>query len=183
MNKFLAMLLVCALAESAFALPVSHKDTRQLLNSASPNSLRTTQLGSQVTNSKVHLLRATYRYSAQGGSSSTSPISLRDFDGKPAKLPSGAIIKQVAILTNTQPVSTVSGANSATLAFRAQSAADLKAATSALTYTAGIAAGIPIGTAATMLKLTAERTIQLTLGVADLSAGSIDLLIEYYLTD
>ena len=183
MKQFLISLALVMTATSAYALPISHKDTRAALNTSSPNAQAKTQLGSQITNSKVHLLRATYRFSAQGGSSSSSPISLYDFDGKPAKLPSGAVIKQVTALTNTQPVSTQSGSFTSTLAFRAQSAADLKASVTAVALTTGLSAGVPVGTAATMIKLTAERTVQLTLGVADLSAGSIDLLIEYYLTD
>lgn len=175
MKKLLIALLLALAPSAAFALPVSHLETRFQLDRTALG--QRVQLGTQLVRNKVQVMRATYSFATQGGSSAAD-IALLDSDGKAAILPSGAIIKQVLISTVTAPTST----GSATIALKAQSAGDLKAATAIASYT-GLIAGVPVGTAATMFKLTAARTIYATVAVADLTAGVINVFIEYYLTD
>lgn len=162
-------------SQSMAALPSAAEVEFQL--NRGTESMRRVQLGTLITKKKVQVMKATYRYSVQGGSSSAA-IDLLDTDGKAAKLPDNAIIKQVLFDVLTAPTSD----QSATLAFSAQSAGDLKAALGKASWS-GLVAGIPVGTAATMIKLTAERTLQLQVAVGPLTDGSINVFVEYYLSD
>jgi hypothetical protein len=130
-------------------------------------------------------MRAVYDYSILGGSSAAA-ISLHDSDGKAAILPSGAIIKRTMIDVITAPRTnrTTGDFTGGTIGLSAQTSGDLKATNTATTALAsGLVEGIPVGTAATSIKLTAARTIQATIGVAALTAGKFNVIIEYYLTD
>jgi hypothetical protein len=42
-----------------------------------------------------------------------------------------------------------------------------------------LVAGIPVGTAATSIKMTADRTLQATIATGAITAGKFNLIIEY----
>jgi hypothetical protein len=139
--------------------------------------MQRTQLGTRLMRETKRTMRARYDFSVSGGSS-LADITLKDVNGGNAQLPDGAIITNVLFDVITTPTSD----GSATIAMTAQSAADLKAALAVASWT-GIVAGIPVGTAATAIKLTAARTLLATIGTADLTAGKIDVIIEYHLVE
>jgi hypothetical protein len=131
------------------------------------------QLGKLLADQKG-CIRATYDYSVQGGV--VGDVNLKGSDGLDAVLPSGAVINDVLVDVITQPTS----AGSATIAVKAQTSADLVAATAKASFT-GLLDGTPVGTAATSIKLTADRTLKATIAVADLTAGKFHVFVEYYL--
>lgn len=105
-------------------------------------------------------------------------------------IPNKAIVKQVWYNVTTTFVDngTSTDADSSTIALGFNTTVDLKAAIAisngANPWDAGIGAGIPIGTAATMIKATADRTptAKWTHGTGDstaLTAGSMNVYIEY----
>jgi hypothetical protein len=176
MRKFFLALAAIALPQVALALPVPHKDVEFQLNRG-VGSMQRTQLGTRLMRESKRVMRARYDF-AVGSGSSLASITLKDVNGGNAVLPDGAIITNVIFDVLTAPTSN----GSAQLAFTAASAGDLKAATAIASFT-GLVAGVPVGTAATAIKLTAEATLAMAVTVADLTAGKIDLLIEYHLVE
>jgi hypothetical protein len=178
-NFIFAIALVLGLTANAFAasngLP-QPSAVRDLGNYPSISSLRTMQLGTQLVDKKTQVMKATYKVSVQGGTVGT--VNLKDVDGKDAVLPNKAIIKQVIFDVKTACTTAASG----TLAFTANSAGDLKAALAAASWT-GLVAGIPVGTAATSIKLTAQRTLTATIATGTIAACDINAFIEYYISD
>lgn len=147
------------------------------LNQFGPQGSTEAQVGTALIKEKSHILKASYDFAKQGGLQGT--ISLLVEDGKPAKLPSRAIVKDVLIDVLTAPTS----GGAATIALSTgQAANDLKAATAIASYT-GIVAGVPVGSAATSIKLTADRTPNMVVATADLTAGKFNVLIEYFFSD
>lgn len=137
-----------------------------------------TQLGTEIVDNKVHLLRAKYKYSEVGGAVGT--VSLLDVDGKPAQLPEGAVIVDCLIDVITAPTS---AAGSPTIAFGTGMAGnDLKTATAIASYTGRVAC-IPVGTAATAIKMTGTHTPTATIASAALAGGDINVLIQYILSE
>lgn len=130
-------------------------------------------LGSVLAKDKM-TMRCTYDFTVLGGA--IGSVILRDAEGNPAVLPDKAVITQVYIDTITTPTS----GGAATIAINANSAGDLKAALAIASYT-GIIAGIPVGTAATMVKLTAQRNIVATIAAFVLTAGKFDVFVDYVL--
>lgn len=128
-------------------------------------------------NKKRGLLKCVWNFADQGGA--VGAILLLDDDGKPAILPSKAIITQVYIDVVTAMTST---SNDGTIALGANTGVDLLAAVDADTLS-GVVAGIPVGTAATMVKLTAARQITLTVAVHALLTGKINVFVEYALSE
>ena len=177
MNKFALALVGLLLTAQAYALPVGHKLTRDALDSAATAG-PAVQIGTQLVRNKLHVLRATYSYAVQGGSS-LADINLLDSNGKVAKLPVGAIVREVLIYNRT---AATTASQPAPIAISLQSAGDLKAATAYTAFT-GLLAGIPIGTAATAILLTAERSLTMDIATFNLTAGKFDVLIQYELTD
>lgn len=105
-------------------------------------------------------------------------------------LPIASIIKNVYynVLTTFLDNGTSSNLDSSTLSIGANTAVDLKAAIAisngANPWDAGIGAGIPVGTAATFVKTTAARNLNVTWthGSGDstaLVAGEMYLFVEY----
>ena len=105
-------------------------------------------------------------------------------------IPDNAIIKQVwyNVLTTFADNGTAGDADTSTLSLGLNTNVDLKAAVAisngANPWDAGIGAGIPVGTAATMVKATAERTLKCvwTAGTGNataLTAGEMDVFVEY----
>lgn len=143
------------------------------LNTNWPNGFES-QTGTELGRTK-NILRATYSFAVNGGA--IGATSLKDVEGNDAILPDNAIITNVVIDTITTPTS----AGLATIALNSEAAGDLKAALAIASYT-GIIAGIPINTAATAVKLSADRTIQATIAAFVLTAGQFHVFVEYILS-
>lgn len=98
------------------------------------------------------------------------------------KLPAGAIVLQglVDVVTTF-----TSATDAATIALRIQSANDLVSAIAisngANPWDAGLKATVPVDTAATAIKLTAEREVQAVVAVETLTAGKLRVYVRYYL--
>lgn len=95
-------------------------------------------------------------------------------------LPIGSVVKKVwydVITTFT------SSTDAATIALNTQTANDLVTAVAISDGTnpwdAGIHDGIPVYTAATAIKLTAARTVTVTVGSQSLTAGKLRVFVEY----
>ncbi len=147
------------------------------LNSFSPEAMSTMKFGSAFFYEKVHTLRAIYDFAVSGGAVST--ITMKDKRGRTAQLPDGAIVKHCLI----DVVTAASSAGSATIAIgTGQAGNDLKAATAIASYT-GLVACVPVGSAATSIKMTADRQPSVTIATAALVAGKINVFIDYVLSE
>jgi hypothetical protein len=133
-------------------------------------------LGDQFAIAKT-IVRGTYSFAVSGGAVST--ISLLDQAGDVIVLPDNAIITQVYIDIVTAMTST---GGTGTIALTANSSGDLLAAVDADTLS-GVVAGVPVGTAATMVKLTADRTLSVAIATAALTAGKFNAFVEYVLSE
>lgn len=175
MKKFFALLLalvVPTLVQAEYKKPA---EVRDILNQGYG---ATTQLGTQLVDKKTQVLKAQYSYAASGGA--VGEVSLLDTDGKPAKLPDNAVIKNCLIDVVTAPSSTSSAA---TIALgTGLSATDLKAATAIASYS-GLVACVPVGSAATSIKMTDEHTVKATIAAHPLTAGIINVFIEYFVSE
>ncbi len=135
----------------------------------------------KALNQKRGVLKCPYDFAVQGGAVST--IKLLDDNGDPAILPLNAIITQVYFHIITAFVST---SNDGTIALTANSSGDLLAAVDADTLPLSAShpgAGIPIGTAATMVILTAARQISLEIATHAMTAGKANFYVEFVLSD
>lgn len=179
LKLFLVGLMVHGMGQcSAYAASLS--DTKAAafdLNRASPGAMQKHALGSLVTEQKVWTLKAVYDFSKLGGAIGT--VVLKGPDGLNAVLPKGAVIRDCLIDVVTAPTS----GGSATIALgTGQSGTDLKSATAIASYT-GLVACVPVGTAATAIKLTADRSPTATIATAALTAGKINVFIDYTLSE
>lgn len=174
MKSFLiGLLLLC----SSFAL--GYTETEMLdkqfgLNQASPNQMAKQALGTFSVQEKVHVQKAMYSFAVQGGAIGTGnlidPVTL-----KSVSLPKGAIVVDCVIDVITPGTTSASG----TIALgTGQAGNDLKAALAAASYTGRVAC-VPVGTAATMIKLTADRVPTYTIATGAITAGKWIVLIYY----
>lgn len=131
------------------------------------------ELGQKIAQ-QVHCVKAKYSFATNGGATGT--MFLQDEFGQEILIPSGAIVKQVIIDRATAPAS---AGGAGTVALGINTTTDLLAAVDADTLSA-IHAGIPVGTAATAVKATADRKLQLTIGVEALTAGVLNIYVEFY---
>jgi hypothetical protein len=184
MKFALLLLLVAGVAKAALPTPAETKDA---INQRSPIGPQF-QLGDQLVDKKVHVLRARWDFAAAGGA--VGSINLKDVaDNKVAQLPPGALIQDCAI----HVVTPVTSGGSATLAIGSGwMGNDLKNVTAktAFANSDGFVACNPAGTVATSIKLppytkgyTKAYTPSLTIGTAALTAGKLDVLIKYILTE
>ncbi len=125
-----------------------------------------------------YLATATFDYAALDSAGVAN--SATGSHGLGVYLPTGAIITRAWYQVDT---TFTSATDSATIALTANSAGDLKAAVAISDgtnpYDAGIFDGIPVDTAATKIALTAERQLIATVAVTALTAGKLDLFVEY----
>lgn len=166
-----------------FALDFGRSDMDNLatsLNHGNMNVFGRYQFGDQFWQGNQRSVRCTYDFANVGGaiaaitlSSSTVGALLQSKSA--CIIPKGAIVMEVLIDTITAPTS----GGSATIALSTgQGAADLLSATAYSSFS-GIQAGIPVGTAATAIKMTADRTPTATIAVATLTAGKFYVIINY----
>lgn len=116
--------------------------------------------------------KMTYDFAVDGGA-----IGLITPTDSPS-IPLGAIIVGGVIDVTT----TLTSAGAATIALgtsAGSSAASLKAATAVATWAAGLLAVVPLFTAASMFKLTAEGKLTLTVADFALTAGKFDVIVFY----
>lgn len=150
------------------------RNNKNLLNKMNSMASKT-QLGTLLRNRKG-TLKGIYDFSTRGGAVGT--YNLYDEDGNVVALPSGAIITQVYVDIVTAFTST---GGTGTIALTANSSGDLLAAVDADTLS-GVNAGIPVGTAATMVKTTADRNLSLAVATAALTAGKAHVFVDYVLS-
>lgn len=122
------------------------------------------------------ILRAKYDFSISGGA--VGAIQLLDENGKPAVIPSKCIITKVLVDVITAPTS----GGAATIALGANTSTDIKAATAIASYT-GIVACVPVETAASAVKTTADRIVTATIATAALTAGKFYVMVEYIVSE
>lgn len=118
-----------------------------------------------------------YSFAIQGGATTT--VNLKQLDGvSNCTLPTKAIIWDGLIDT----VTAITSVGSPTIAIGANTTTDLKGATASASYS-GVTAIVPVGTAATAVKLTAERTITATIAASAVSAGKFRVFLDYVLSE
>jgi hypothetical protein len=116
------------------------------------------------------IIKATFDYAEHGGAVGDIALDL--------KLPDNAIVYQGLIDVVTDPTS----GGSATVALKIEGSADLLAATAIASVT-GQLDTVPDGTAANVVKLTAERTLTVTVTTAALTAGKFHVYLTYFLSE
>lgn len=122
-----------------------------------------------------NVLRATYDFAVNGGA--IGDIALLDVDGNAAIIPDNAVITKVLV----DVITAATSGGAATVALKSEAAADLLAATAVASVT-GFLDGKPVNTAATVVKLSADRTIKATVAAFALTAGKFHVFIEYVLS-
>lgn len=135
------------------------------------------QKGTYSHKQKKQVLRGKYDFSISGGAIGT--INLLDESGKALDMPKNAVITSAMI----DVVTAFTSGGSATIALNANSAGDLKTATAVASYSTGIKACTPVGTAATAIKLTADRKLGMAIAVAALTAGKAYVLVEFFVSE
>ncbi len=123
-----------------------------------------------------NVVKATYDFSVLGGAVGT--LVLLGDDGLPVIIPDNAIIKQAYFEILTAFTST---GNNGTIALQSNAAGDLLATVDADTLITGMNDGIPVNTAATMIKLTADRQLKMVIATNAILTGKMDLFVEYVL--
>ena len=123
---------------------------------------------------RVKVVRGKYRFATQGGA--IGDIALLDDNGDTLKLPDNAVVVRNMLDVHTVPDSAADGS---TVALKAESAADLLAATAEASVT-GVLAGKLTGDGTGMFKTTAERTVYATVAAEALTSGSFDVYIWYF---
>ena len=129
-------------------------------------------LDNQIAHFPIFLARARYDFAVDGGAISTIDLLPTD------ELPNDALILGAILNVITVPV----GAT-ATIGIGSQAASDLQAAAAisgAPWSTTGYKAASLVTLGADPLNLTAARNITITIGTAALTAGVIEVLVQYY---
>jgi hypothetical protein len=140
------------------------------------SSAQDTKLGTRI-NEQVGCLIGTYRFSRDGGA--VGDITLKNDQGVAVTLPTGATV--LSVFTRARAALTSGG--SATIDLNLNSANDLLAASAYGDHTLGAKVqGIPdLGTLADSVTTTAERTLTMSINVAALTAGALDVYVMYVL--
>lgn len=138
------------------------------------------QAGTQLLSATQFGVKAQWSFADQGGAAS-SDLVLHDLFGQPVKLPAGSIITNCLIDVVTQPVSST---GSGSLALSSKAVADLKAATFPAGWTTTLPlVCIPIGTVGTMIEATSEMTLKIRTGSEALTAGKINVWVQYVISN
>lgn len=175
-TTFLSALFLLVAAPSALAAgSLAEMQAKQYNLNNSATAGPASQLGTEVITGSVKTVKAIYDYSQVGGLVST--VTLRDESGAPVKLPKGALVRDCII----DVVSAIVGGNTISIG-TGQAADDLKGSTAVGSITGRVAC-IPVGTAATAIKLTADRTPTMTIGTSAITGGKINVWIDYVLSN
>lgn len=176
--KFLLVFIVSIFSLSAFGASLSNLNSLQYnFNRLSPSAFGLQQFGTAMVKQKDWSVKCVYSFAVDGGA--LGAHTLKDEQGKACVLPNKAIVRDVLIDVVTVPTSL----GGATIALGAgASAVNFKAATAIGSYT-GLVAGLPVGSAATAIKLAADQSPIATIAVAALTAGKINVQIQYQLSE
>lgn len=180
MKNFALLLLALLLPLSGKAAFKTPEEVKFLLNQGYGSAV---QLGTQLVDKKIHLARGQYDYDIVGGASGSH--NLKDVDGKDLVLPDNAIIVDCLIDVLTAPTS---GQFPQISIGSGQGSADLKALNVLGTYS-GLVACVPVGSAATSIKLTAQRTPTITVSTTStvasysLIGGKLNVWLQYILSE
>ncbi len=174
MKNFVALFTALFVGVSAFAVaPTSQVPTtsqvyqwNRFMGPVAFSTLLGTKL-QQMHNTAVGI----YDFSLVGGAQGDLSTGI--------VLPNKAIVRRAFYDVLTQPTS----GGSATVAFKVQSAADLKTATAIASWTTGIKDGALDGAVANYIKLTAERTVYATVAASDLLSGKIKVFVDYVVSE
>lgn len=169
-------LLAARLGYAAYPNPA---EVEFLLNNDGNEATRKAQLGTQITQKKLQVMKAQYNFSTLGGAIGTV-INLVDVDGKAAKIPKNAVIGR-ALFDVLTPLRPVSGALVPTMSVGITNQTDLYPLSGYTAYKNRFL-GTPSGTST--LKTVTEENVRMTIsGVAALGQGRMNVFIEYYLSD
>lgn len=172
MKLFLAMLL----SVNLFAATALNKNGAYQINRKDRLN-RSLSVGTLISGGQW--LKAQYSYAIQGGAS--GDVTLVDDEGLAVKLPSGAIIYDCLIDVLTQPASSTS---SGSLAFSSNAVADLKAAAFVASYTTSSRiACLPTGTVGSSVKMSSEATLKVRIGSEALTAGKVNIWVNYVVSE
>lgn len=174
MKKFILSLVL--LATQAFAVLPSNGAYE--LDRSGPLQ-RKYSMGSQLREAQTFGLKGQWSVASQGGAATTSYAFKNEWLSEDITLPKGAIIRE-CFFDVVQSVT--SATSSGKFSLDSNATGDLKAAAFANTFSGRVAC-IPEGTLSNAVKLTAERTIQLTVGSEALSAGKVNLFLQYVLSE
>lgn len=116
-----------------------------------------------------------YDFSVLGGA-----IGSYDLLASTDVIPNKAVVTNVYFDILTAFTST---GGTGTIALGLNTTIDLLAAVDADTLSTGLNAGIPVGTAATMKKATADRNLVLTIATAAITAGKAVVFVEYVISE
>ena len=116
---------------------------------------------------------ATYDFAVTGGAVTAHPLGV--------EIPNGAVV--VDSLIDVVDTIVADSGETGTIAIHLQSANDIVSAIAVgdtgAPWDAGLHAGVPVGTAATAIKMTADRQITATIGTAAVTAGKFRVWIHY----
>ena len=193
MKIFLSLILMLAPVLAFGAYPKPPAIRHELDNSPFGQHV---SLGTQLVDKKVHILKAVWDNAVVG--STTGSISLLDADGKAAVLPVNSIVVDCLLDVKT-PITLKSSfaVNAPYFAFSTgvDGVKDIKANLPASSFaSAGLVACVPVGSAATAVRITTESTPIITITSASHSAwssttpsvatsGSINVLLYYILSE
>jgi hypothetical protein len=183
MRYFLGLILSLFFVTNAHAISQAGAYQAQF-NFNHGQGFQNSQLGTKIIRDGVHDLVVQYSFAVDGGAISTktvmrTPATQTSPQEPNGTLPKGAVVIGCYIDVITAGTTSASG----TMALSTgQSAGDLKAATAAASYT-GIVACIPVQTAATAIKITADSKPYYAIATGALTAGKWNLHIQYVLSD
>jgi hypothetical protein len=170
MKKIFSLILML-LASNAFALTEQGvKDAEFGLNRGQAVKY---ELGTKLMKNRYYVAKCRYDFAVQGGSSAAA-FNLVDEKGQACVIPKNAIIREVLI----DALTTGATSSSATMKLSSKSDADLKASLAAASYS-GLVAGIPTGSAASAIKMTADTTVTGRILIGTFTAGKFNVLITY----
>lgn len=136
-----------------------------------------TSIGSVLYSAQQFGTYGQYKFSRDGGAIGT--VNLKDQNGVTVKLPANAWISKCFIGVKTAPTSALS---QGVISFGIQSEGILKAGAFATGYSADtLVACIQDGTTSNASRLTGTGTLQMAISSEALTAGQIDVWIQYML--
>lgn len=121
---------------------------------------------------RLKTVQAEYDFAVDGGA--VGSITLRSVDGQGNEVPNGSVIEMGYIDVLTACLSATG-----TMALASEAAADILAATAQAGLTLGRKSVIPVGTGATAVKMTAKRSLVLTIATAAFTAGKFRVVLFY----
>lgn len=140
------------------------------------------ELGRKVIEDQTRDIKLTYDFSKQGGAISTINM-LRAATPGSSGAPSGTLPKNAIVMgCYIDVLTTPTGAGASIAIGTGQATNDIKTATAVASYS-GIVACSPTGSAATSIKLTADRIPTVTISGGVVTAGKINVHIQYLLSD